>query len=140
LLLCSQNTPPATVTVSPTPSAQLTFDGRHLTTTDGNTVRFWDVTALAEMKQHKMPYPVEAASYCPAKGKFACGGGDMWVRLHAYEDGSELECNRGHHGPVHTIRFGPEGKEYASVSWAGGMDGREQRRLAVVVLASLTRI
>lgn len=100
-------------------SQQLTFDGRFLTTTDGNTIRFWDVGALSEIKQHKVSYPVEAASYCPAKGKFACGGGDMWVRLHTFEDGAELECNRGHHGPVHTVRFGPEGKEYASGSEDG---------------------
>lgn len=106
-------------TDAPVSSIDLTFDGRYLTTTDGTTVRFFDVNSLSEIKQHKMPYPVEAASYCPSKGKFACGGGDMWVRLHAYEDGAELECNRGHHGPVHTIRFGPEGKEYASGSEDG---------------------
>jgi hypothetical protein len=99
----------------PSPPPQLTFDGRFLTTTDGNTIRFWDVASLSEVKSHTVTYPVEAASYCPAKGRFACGGGDMWVRLHAFEDGAELECNRGHHGPVHTVRFGPEGKEYASV-------------------------
>lgn len=71
----------------------------------------------------QVTYPVEAASYCPAKRCFASGGSDMWVRLHSFDDGSELECNRGHHGPVHTIRFGPEGKEYASVRGRDGMGG-----------------
>lgn len=106
-------------TDSPVTSVDLTFDGRFLTTTDGSSIRFWDVGALSEIKQIKVAYPVEAASYCPAKRCFASGGSDMWVRLHAYEDGAELECNRGHHGPVHTIRFGPEGKEYASGSEDG---------------------
>lgn len=106
-------------TESPVTSVDLTFDGRFLTTTDGNVIRFWDVGGLSEIKQHKTQYPVEAASYCPAKGRFASGGADMWVRLHSFEDGSELECNKGHHGPVHTIRFGPEGKEYASGSEDG---------------------
>ncbi|KIZ04267.1 serine-threonine kinase receptor-associated protein [Monoraphidium neglectum] len=105
-------------TEAPVTSVELTFDGRFLTTTDGATIRFWDVGALREAKQHKAAYPVEAASYCPAKGRFACGGGDMWVHLHSYDDGSELEVCKGHHGPVHTIRFGPEGKEYASTDFA----------------------
>lgn len=43
----------------------------------------------------------------------------MWVRLHNYEDGAELEVLKGHHGPVHTVRFGPSGKEYASGSEDG---------------------
>jgi serine-threonine kinase receptor-associated protein len=106
-------------TDAPVSSIDLTFDGRHLTTTDGQTVRFWDVASLSEVKSYKVSYPVEAASYCPARGRFVCGGGDMWVRLHDYSDGSELECNRGHHGPVHTVRFGPEGKEFASGSEDG---------------------
>lgn len=106
-------------TEAPVGSIDLTFDGRFLTTTDGSSIRFWDVGALAEVKRHSVSYPVEAASYCPAKARFACGGADMWVRLHSFDDGAELECNRGHHGPVHTIRFGPEGKEYASGSEDG---------------------
>lgn len=106
-------------TEAPVTTIDLTFDGRHLTTTDGNTIRFWDVPSLSQTKSFTVGYPVEAASYCPAKSRFAVGGSDMWVRLHAYEDGSELECSRGHHGPVHTIRFGPEGREYASGSEDG---------------------
>jgi serine-threonine kinase receptor-associated protein len=98
---------------------QLTFDGRILTTTDGHTIRFWDTASLTPIKQHTVQYPVEAASFCPTRRRFAAGGGDMWVRLHDWESGAELECNKGHHGPVHTIRFGPEGKEYASGSEDG---------------------
>lgn len=33
----------------------------------------------------------------------------MWVRVHDFASGAELECNKGHHGPVHTVRFGPTG-------------------------------
>jgi hypothetical protein len=47
---------------------QLTHDGRWLTTTDGNTVRVWDAANLsAPVKNLTVPYPLEAASYCPAK-------------------------------------------------------------------------
>ncbi|WIA34259.1 hypothetical protein OEZ86_012606 [Tetradesmus obliquus] len=73
----------------------------------------------APAKQFTVTYPAEAASYCPAKNRFAAGGEDMWVHLHSADTGLELETNKGHHGPVHTVRFGPEGKEYASGSEDG---------------------
>jgi serine-threonine kinase receptor-associated protein len=107
-------------TEAPVGSMDLTHDGRWLTTTDGNTVRVWDAANLsAPVKNLTVPYPLEAASYCPAKNRFVAGGGDMWVHLHDAETGAELEVNKGHHGPVHTVRFGPEGKEYASGSEDG---------------------
>jgi serine-threonine kinase receptor-associated protein len=106
-------------TEKPVSSIDLTFCGKYLTTTDGHTVRFWDTSSLTPIKEHTLHYPLEAASYCLSKGRFAAGGEDMWVHLHAYEDGAELECNKGHHGPVHTVRFGPEGSQYASGSEDG---------------------
>ena len=62
----------------------------------------------------------------------------MWVRLHDMEDARELECNKGHHGPVHTIRFGPQGKEYATGSEDGTIriwqtDWLEQQQQGVAV-------
>lgn len=107
-------------TDGPVTSLDLTHDGRWLTTTDKNTVRIWDTAALDKpAREFVVKYPAEAASYCPAKNKFAAGGEDMWVHLHAADTGVELEVNKGHHGPVHTVRFGPEGKEYASGSEDG---------------------
>jgi serine-threonine kinase receptor-associated protein len=39
-----------------------------------------------------------------AAARFAAGGEDMWVHLHNADTGAELEVNKGHHGPVHTVR------------------------------------
>lgn len=102
-------------------SVDLSHDGRWLTTADnGNTVRIWSAAALDQpVRRFVVPYPVEAAAYCAAKERFAAGGDDMWVHLHDARTGGELEVNKGHHGPVHTVRFGPEGKEYASGSEDG---------------------
>lgn len=107
-------------TPGPVGSMDLTHDGRWLTTTDGSSVRVWDAATLsAPVKEFTVAYPLEAASYCPSKSRFVAGGGDMWVHLHDADTGAELEVNKGHHGPVHTVRFGPEGKEYASGSEDG---------------------
>jgi len=34
--------------------------------------------------------------------------------VHDYETGEELQCNKGHHGPVYGMRFTPDGRSYAS--------------------------
>ena len=46
----------------------------------------------------------------------AQGGADMWVRLLEFDSGKELECHKGHHGPVHCLRFSPFGDTYTSGS------------------------
>ena len=46
-------------------------------------------------RSFKLDYGVESASYCPAKAKFAAGGGNLWVYLHDASSGEELECNKG---------------------------------------------
>ena len=50
---------------------------------------------LQGTRSFKLDYGVESASYCPAKGKFAAGGGNLWVYLHDAASGEELECNKG---------------------------------------------
>ena len=58
-------------------------------------VRFWDGASLAPGKAFRQEWTVESASFCPAKGRFAAGGEDMWVHLYDYATGEELECNKG---------------------------------------------
>jgi len=40
------------------------------------------------------------ASLHPNGTRFIAGGSDLWVRVFDYETGNELECHKGHHGPV----------------------------------------
>ena len=47
---------------------------------------------------------MESASFCPAKGRFAAGGEDMWVHLYDYATGEELECNKGAGSGAHLLR------------------------------------
>ena len=51
------------------------------------------------------------ASLHPNGKRFIAGGSDLWVRVFDYETGNELECHKGHHGPVR-IRAGEEGVHY----------------------------
>jgi hypothetical protein len=51
--------------------------------------------------------PVMMLMMCCAvllQSRFVAGGEDMWVHLHDADTGAELEVNKGHHGPVHTVR------------------------------------
>jgi len=38
----------------------------------------------------------------------------MWVHIFNAETGVETNVHKGHHGPVHCVRYSPEGDFYAS--------------------------
>ena len=109
-------------TDAPVTSIEAGWDGKSVTTADGQTVRVWDL-ALGDGARatFKLPYPVESASLHPAGKVVACGGEDMWGHVLNIESGEpvELECHRGHHGPVHCVRFAPDGLSYATGSEDG---------------------
>jgi serine-threonine kinase receptor-associated protein len=105
-------------TAGPVTSIELSDDGRNITTCDGKTVRLWDAQKLSSVKELAMPCETESASYC--NGMVAAGGMDLWVRFFSIHTGQELgETCKGHHGPVHTVRFKPGGNQVASGSEDG---------------------
>jgi len=111
-------------TEAPVLSIEASFDGNHLTSAEGKVVRFFDLSgnngSIQQVKEHHLPRAnAESATYCPSKRVFAAGGEDMWVRLFSYDTGAELDCNKGHHGPVHAVRFAPTYEMYASGSEDG---------------------
>lgn len=107
-------------TKSSVTSAEVSQDGRYITTADGSTVKFWDANHFGLVKSYDMPCIVESASLEPKYGnKFIAGGEDMWVHVFDFHTGAEVGCNKGHHGPVHCVRFSPGGESYASGSEDG---------------------
>ena len=50
---------------------------------------------------------------------FIAGGSDLWVRVFDFATGRELECLKGHHGPIRCLRYSPTGKTYATGSEDG---------------------
>lgn len=104
---------------APCLSMELSPDGGALTTADGDAVNFYDARALKLQQSVRVPYGVESASmHAPGK-RFVAGGQDMWVHVHDLETGEEVESHRGHHGPIHTVRYAPGGESYASGSEDG---------------------
>ncbi|CAI5485114.1 unnamed protein product [Closterium sp. Yama58-4] len=99
-----------------------------ITTADGSTVKIFDANSLQEVKSHRLPHQAESASYIPSTNRFVAGGEDLWVRVFDYETGQQLECHKGHHGPVHCIRFAPDALSYASGSEDGHVCGGYERR------------
>ncbi|KAL6584745.1 hypothetical protein OROMI_004034 [Orobanche minor] len=107
-------------TKSSVTSAEVSQDGRYITTADGKTVKFWDANHFGLVKSYNMPNAVESASLEPTHGnRFIAGGEDMWIRVFDFHTGAEVGCNKGHHGPVHCVRFSPGGESYASGSEDG---------------------
>jgi serine-threonine kinase receptor-associated protein len=110
-------------------SMEYTACGRYLVTAEretsdtrksGGFVKIRDADTFEVKKEIAMgdAYEVHAASYCPVKGRVVAGGSDMWV--HVYDSsGAEIDCGRGHHGPVHCTRISPDGCSFATGSEDG---------------------
>lgn len=92
-----------------------------LTVAAGSNVSFYSVDGTL-LKRWKMPMHFRdegGASLHPSGKTFISGGSDLWVRVFDYETGKELECNKGHHGPIRCLRYAPGGETYATGSEDG---------------------
>lgn len=100
-------------------SLEVTADGGRLVTADGATARVWDAAARTQIAEFAFGFAVESASLNPAGDRIVVGGEDMWVHFLDAATGSELASLKGHHGPVHTVRWCPDGASFASGSEDG---------------------
>jgi len=92
----------------------------YLTATAGKTVYFIDPKTHAIEKKITTGYDVSSVSLNPAKTKFVTGGStELWVRVYDFQTGKEMEVYKGHHGPIHTVSFSPDGGLYATGSEDG---------------------
>lgn len=100
-------------------SVEVSPNNTVLTVASGNTVSFWDPEGLVKLNEFKVPTIVNSASFLPEKSIFVCGGDDLKMYKFDYKTGQELESFKGHFGPVHCVRFSPDGELYASGSEDG---------------------
>jgi serine-threonine kinase receptor-associated protein len=104
-------------------SGEMSMDGSLLSLTcDDASVSVFDLKRMERIRRFKVPPNTESASVrFPKMDMVATGGQDLVVRRFAVnaadsEELTEVEANRGHHGPVWVLRFAPDGSTYASGS------------------------
>ena len=69
---------------------------------------------------HKTPHEIASVAINYDEKRFVTGStGDTWVRVYNFNDGKELNVHKGHHGPVWSTNFSPDGKLYATGSEDG---------------------
>lgn len=100
-------------------SLEVSKDGAVLTVTYANHVSFLDAETLTKIRDFVIPTTVNSASLHPDKSVFVAGGDDLKVYKFDYTTGIEVESFKGHFGPVHCVKFSPDGELYASGSEDG---------------------
>lgn len=100
-------------------SLEVSKDGSVMTVTYSNHVIFLDSETLSKIREFSIPSTVNSASLHPDKSIFVAGGDDLKVYKFDYTTGTEIESFKGHFGPVHCVKFSPDGELYASGSEDG---------------------
>lgn len=100
-------------------SMELSQNKSVLTICYSNKVSFWNVSKAQLIKEFEMPTQILSASLHPENQVFICGGEDFKMYKCDFLTGAELESFKGHFGPVHVVRFSPDGEIYASGSEDG---------------------
>ncbi|KAF7995420.1 hypothetical protein HCN44_006527 [Aphidius gifuensis] len=100
-------------------SMEISKDGNTIATTHGNIVTFWNSKDLTKIREFVIPCQVNSVSLHPDRTIFVCGGEDLKVYKFDYTTGAEIESFKGHFGPIHCVRFSPDGELYASGSEDG---------------------
>ncbi|RYP49284.1 hypothetical protein DL768_004967 [Monosporascus sp. mg162] len=88
----------------------------------GKSVYFWGgMRAMDELKRVKMDYKVASVALDPKGRKFVVGEDipATWARVYRWDDDAEIDIHKGHHGPVWSVAFSPDGKLYATGSEDG---------------------
>ncbi|KAF3903656.1 Beta-TrCP [Arthrobotrys entomopaga] len=109
----------------PLASCEFSTDGKILNVSAGKSVYFFDGLSRMLLKSIKTEHDCATVALHPPTSdvptrKFVTGGaGDTWVRVYDFDSGRELELNKGHHGPIWSASFSPDGNLYATGSEDG---------------------
>ncbi|KAJ5134124.1 Serine-threonine kinase receptor-associated protein [Penicillium atrosanguineum] len=92
-----------------------------LTVAAGKSVYLFDGTQPGRLlKKVDFGYEVASAAVNSESGRLVTGSAnDTWARVYDLHTNEELEVQKGHHGPIWSISFSPDGKLYATGSEDG---------------------
>ncbi|MCJ1258058.1 hypothetical protein MMC24_005887 [Lignoscripta atroalba] len=87
----------------------------------GKSAYFFSSTTPGQLiKTVKTPHEIASVALHAEQRKFVTGGsGDTWVRVYDFDEEKELNVHKGHHGPIWSVSFAPDGKLYATGSEDG---------------------
>lgn len=104
-------------------SLQFTWDQTNIVCVTEDSVQLYNTRTASLLKSFSdnfFGYPLSTASVNPALNTLVVGSSrDLWIRLYDFNDGKELDVWKGHHGPVHTLQWSPDGELVASGSEDG---------------------
>uniref|UniRef100_A0A1B6E8F8 Serine-threonine kinase receptor-associated protein n=1 Tax=Clastoptera arizonana TaxID=38151 RepID=A0A1B6E8F8_9HEMI len=103
----------------PLTSLEVSKDGSILTVAYAKQIAFVSSDTLEIIREIKVPTQIYSASLHPDKTIFVCGGEDFKMYKYDFNSGDEIDSFKGHFGPVHCVRFSPDGELYASGSEDG---------------------
>lgn len=98
---------------------ELSPDKETLLVTNHRTVSIFDTARLEKLRDFTLPTQVYSASLHPKKKCIVAGGDDFKLYKYDFETFKEQDSYKGHFGPVHIVRFSPDGELYASGSEDG---------------------
>jgi len=107
-------------TLDPVANLTLSDDGEVIQAAAGKSVYFWSAQTYELACRIDTKYDLSCVALHPYRDRFICGSrSELWVRVFSFPEGEELEVYKGHHGPVHTVAYSPDGMIYASGSEDG---------------------
>jgi serine-threonine kinase receptor-associated protein len=103
---------------SPATSIELSQDRELLTVAHGAKVTIVNASSFEKVKTLSVPL-CYSASLHPSGKWLVTGGEDFKLYKFDYEEEKEVESSKGHFGPVHCVRYSPDGEVYCSGSEDG---------------------
>ncbi|KAJ5099500.1 hypothetical protein N7532_006501 [Penicillium argentinense] len=96
-------------------------DSGILTVAAGKSVYLFDAMQPGRLlKKADFDYEVASAAVNSDSARLVTGNaGDTWARVYDLNNDEELEVQKGHHGPIWSISFSPDGKLYGTGSEDG---------------------